>query len=231
MTFDFNFYIILGVSGDASKEEIKKAYYGLSKKFHPDNIETGDEEKFKKISIAYSILYNDEKRKLYDLGQWDKLEPENEIELSDAESNVIALFQNSINKLAFGIMGVRSLDTVVNDVRDSLSKEINNYEDDLVSINKLIISFNGLLSKVRFESQNTKHNLYKMAIAQVISLKEEEIIEIKDQLALAKEMYGIVQDFYFQDSEKYKNFERKLLGLNSPMLEIPKGHKSIGRRY
>lgn len=231
MTFDFNFYIILGVSVDASKEEIKKAYRNLSKKYHPDNQETGDEALFKKIGIAYSILSKDERRKLYDLGQWDKLEPENEIELSDAESNVVALFQNAINKLAFGVVGVRFLNTVVDDIRDSLSKEIDNYGDDLVSLKKMITSLNSLLPKVKFESNNTKHNLYKMAITQIISLKEQEIDEIAGQLKLAKEMYGIVQDFYFQDSKNYKDFEEKLLGLDSSMLEIPKGHRSIGRRY
>ncbi len=59
-----DYYKILGVSKDASKEEIKKAYRKLAHKHHPDK--GGDEKTFKKISEAYHVLSNDQKRKQYD---------------------------------------------------------------------------------------------------------------------------------------------------------------------
>lgn len=62
-----DYYETLGVSKDASKEEIKKAYYKLSKKYHPDiNKDPGAQEKFVEISEAYQCLYDDEKKKRYD---------------------------------------------------------------------------------------------------------------------------------------------------------------------
>ncbi len=62
-----DYYEILGVSKDASKAEIKKSYRKLALKYHPDkNKDAGSEEKFKEISEAYAVLYDDEKRKLYD---------------------------------------------------------------------------------------------------------------------------------------------------------------------
>ena len=62
-----DYYKILGVGKDASKEEIKKAYKKLAKKYHPDlNKESGSEEKFKEINEAASILGDDNKRKQYD---------------------------------------------------------------------------------------------------------------------------------------------------------------------
>ena len=70
-----NYYKILGVSKDASEDDIKKAYRKLAMKYHPDHT-NGDkdaEEKFKKVSAAYEILSNKEKRHGYDNPQRDFL--------------------------------------------------------------------------------------------------------------------------------------------------------------
>ena len=62
-----DYYNILGVEKNASKADIKKAYRKLALKYHPDkNPDKDSEEKFKEISEAYAVLYNDEKRQLYD---------------------------------------------------------------------------------------------------------------------------------------------------------------------
>lgn len=59
-----NYYDILGVSKDASQEEIKKAYRKLAHQHHPDR--GGDEKEFKKVNEAYQTLSNTEKRRQYD---------------------------------------------------------------------------------------------------------------------------------------------------------------------
>lgn len=60
-----DYYSILGVSKNASQEEIKKAYRKLAHQHHPDK-KGGDEAKFKEINAAYQILGNQEKRSQYD---------------------------------------------------------------------------------------------------------------------------------------------------------------------
>jgi len=62
-----DYYEILGLSKDASAEDIKKTYRKLALKYHPDrNKEAGAEEKFKEISEAYAVLSDTEKRSQYD---------------------------------------------------------------------------------------------------------------------------------------------------------------------
>ncbi|MAG93204.1 MAG: molecular chaperone DnaJ [Planctomycetaceae bacterium] len=65
---DSDYYRVLGVSRNASADELRKAYKKLARENHPDR-KPGDEqaaEKFKQVQEAYAILGDDEKRKKYD---------------------------------------------------------------------------------------------------------------------------------------------------------------------
>lgn len=62
-----DYYEVLGLDKNASKEEIKKAYRKLARKYHPDvNKEAGAEEKFKEAKEAYEVLGNEQKKAQYD---------------------------------------------------------------------------------------------------------------------------------------------------------------------
>ena len=63
-----DYYEVLGVSKNASKDKIKDAYRKLAMQYHPDRNKAPDaEEKFKEISEAYAVLSDDEKRQQYDM--------------------------------------------------------------------------------------------------------------------------------------------------------------------
>ena len=63
-----DFYKILGVSKNASESDIKKAYFNLAKKYHPDvNKAANAKDKFSEISQADETLGDSEKQRIYDL--------------------------------------------------------------------------------------------------------------------------------------------------------------------
>lgn len=64
-----DYYEVLGIEKGASKDEIRKAYRRLAMKYHPDrNADKKEEaeEKFKEVQKAYEVLFDDEKRQMYD---------------------------------------------------------------------------------------------------------------------------------------------------------------------
>jgi len=96
-----DYYKILGVNKTASDNEIKKAYRKLAMKYHPDHTkgDKSDEEKFKKISEAYAVLSDKEKRKQYDTfgsaGFQQRYSQEDIFKGSDFESILSELFGGS----------------------------------------------------------------------------------------------------------------------------------------
>ena len=106
-----NYYDELEVNKNASKEVIEKVYKVLAKKYHPD-MNQGDakqeaEEKFKKISEAYEVLSNEEKRKKYD------------IELEASSPNISLEDYNNV---------INERNTLINEL-NSVKNELYNYKN------------------------------------------------------------------------------------------------------
>jgi len=60
-----DYYTILGLTKGASKDEVKKAFRQMASKYHPDK-KTGNEEKYKEVTEAYSVLGDEKKKAEYD---------------------------------------------------------------------------------------------------------------------------------------------------------------------
>ncbi|MBL8471141.1 MAG: DnaJ domain-containing protein [Rhodocyclaceae bacterium] len=81
---DDNYYALLGIRGNATSEEIKRAYRKLAMAWHPDrNAAPAAEEKFKRIQYAYEVLRDPPRRAEYDLAtryRWTYVPPETDVE-------------------------------------------------------------------------------------------------------------------------------------------------------
>lgn len=85
----FDPYAILGVSKDASQEEIKKKYRKLAKKYHPD-LNPGNKEaekKFKEVSHAFDLIGTSEARAKFDRGETDEQMQQKYEEFSQGRKN------------------------------------------------------------------------------------------------------------------------------------------------
>ncbi len=74
-----DYYEVLGISKDASPEEVKSAYRKLARQYHPDVAKENPkaaEEKFKELSEAYEVLADPEKRRRYDQGGFSGVAPD-----------------------------------------------------------------------------------------------------------------------------------------------------------
>jgi len=74
-----NYYEILGVGPEASAEEIKKAYFVMAKKYHPDSGDESEVRKFHEVAEAYKVLSDKDSRKAYDTTQIAKAAHESKV--------------------------------------------------------------------------------------------------------------------------------------------------------
>lgn len=89
-----NYYEILEISTDATQDEIKRAFRKLAKKYHPDMNPNNPNVKdiMQKITVAYEVLSDVEKRKEYDRQHFDELHFERSKSYSQAKENTKSNF-------------------------------------------------------------------------------------------------------------------------------------------
>jgi curved DNA-binding protein CbpA len=154
-----DYYKILELDVTCNKSEIKKKYYELSKKYHPDK-NNGDDEKFKIINEAYETLYDDELREKYKIKKYFK-----NIDFTEEDYELIKRYYYSlINSNEFKLMKLL-YDSIPENIKISMwnrfkkanSKDIVKLEKtiDITELSKDAI-INLLVSKYDYENNKLK---------------------------------------------------------------------------
>jgi DnaJ-class molecular chaperone len=127
-----NYYDVLNVDKKASLQEIRKAYHKLAIKYHPDKSES-DPDRFKKISEAYTVLSDNDKKRQYDMTGFSDFLDENPVDLfeqlmKDFKPDMFSNFSDNLNN-SFGggnvkIKTVLYETNISNDLNDKIKKAV-----------------------------------------------------------------------------------------------------------
>jgi len=183
-----NPYKVLGIKKNASKEEINEAYKKLAKIHHPDI--GGDEDEFKKINEAKSILLDVEKRKFYDL---------NGI-VPDSKS---ALMYEDVKKMMKDhILGRLSQDKEVSIelMKKTIKDEIKKYEDELFSLKEFLEILNENKNAIKKIDKRKKINCFRLAIQELIRETKDSIRSCRHNIDEGEKILEILLGY--EDSKK-----------------------------
>jgi curved DNA-binding protein CbpA len=199
-----NPYTILEITPQASDEEIKNKFRMMAQKYHPDKV-GGDEEKFKQINLAYSILSDPVRKKHFD---------------STGQFNVNpSLREEAINKLA-GLLChfINEIDPELQDLIVCMKNDIHREKNVLANhISTCITSISKLekfLNKIKRKKEG--ENILKAFVVNQIRSQENNINSHNRCLEVCDKMLELLEDYQFTDVD----FEM-LINDTISNLEIP----------
>ena len=179
---DFNPYDILGVSSDATFEEIKSKYKSLAQQHHPDK--GGDEEVFKKIKAAYEILIDPVRRKQYDTTGSTQQEKPIRDECLDRLAKMFFFFSSEIDPEKEDIVLKMRVES-----RKLKDDATHNIEMCKTFINKLNI----LLERLRFKEQGD--NFLKGFAEKQLEIRNNELLNFQKQIMISEMMLELLENY------------------------------------
>ena len=183
-----NLYDELELSKDCTSEEIKQKYRLLAQIYHPDKAVFGDEEKFKRIKLAYETLSDPVKRAEYDsTGKYGI----NDTIKTEAITRLVNMMNHFTKKLN------PEYDDLI------LSFKVDIYQAQS-SVNNSIESFKSEIKKLKIFASKIKRkkegeNVLKSFVDNTIEQHEREIITMQRTLEVFDLMLDILNDYQYGD--------------------------------
>lgn len=171
-------YDVLGITPDATSEEVKKAYKSMAQKTHPDK-PNGSEKEFQAVNGANAILSDPNRRAEYDQKQ-----------VSPAVSKLAELFNSMIDSNDFSGDIIATATSTVNDAILHISKKRK-------STNKDVKKFKSLLGRVESKGDNIYENLLNSKIATC----EQRILALDADAKIMAEILALLTEYKDTDPQ------------------------------
>ena len=183
-----NFYDELELHKNCTSDEIKQKYRILAQLHHPDK--GGDEEKFKKIKLAYEVLSDPIKREHYDStgDHYDDVNIDGEV--LTRLSNMITHYSQQINPEFVDLILKMNLD---------LKHAQEQTNTAIISCNELINKLNIVAKKIKLKQNG--ENLLKSFVDKKIKFHHTELINHKRTLIVFARMLKILEDYHYSHNE------------------------------
>jgi len=185
---DINLYDILGLSKNASFDEIKAKYKSLAQQHHPDK-EGGDPDLFKKIKHAYEVLSDPINRKKYDTTGYYNQGPNIQTEALDQLSR---LFFNLIPNINADI------DDLVLIMKNESRREKDNVNNNINTCNGYIEKLNKIINKIK-KKKDGGENFLKMFAESQLKMRINELQNFKRQIEVLDIVIEILEDYQYGD--------------------------------
>lgn len=182
---DTNLYDILGISKNATFEEIKAKYKSLAQQHHPDK--NGDVELFKKIKHAYEILSDSISREIYDnTGQFANIPSIR----SQALDQLSRLFFNLVPNINADI------DDLIQIMRNESYREKQNINNNINICNGYIFKLKKVINKIQ-KTNPDGENLLKMFAETQLKKHESELQNFTHQIKVVNIAIEILEDYHY----------------------------------
>ena len=182
-----NLYDILGVSNNATFEEIKIKYKSLAQQHHPDK--GGDPELFKEIKKAYEILSDPISREIYDnTGQFTSI-PSIRSQALDQLSRLFFSLVPNINA---------DIDDLIQIMRNESFREKQNINNNINICNGYIFKLKKVINKIQ-KTNPDGENLLKMFAETQLKKHENELQNFTHQIQVINIVTEILDEYYYSN--------------------------------
>lgn len=178
-------YEILGVKKGVRKTTLKKAYYDLAKKHHPDKNNGIHSEEFSDIVLAYKILSDPVKRKKYDrTGEIDNV-------------NISAITVNAIADMFYSIISDQKFNLQIMNIFDIMIEQT---ESKRVKLESAILERRNTIKKLREVSKRIsgKDDFFKELTESNIPSIEFEIRKYENDVEVSKAILTFLKDYKYK---------------------------------
>ena len=181
-------YEIVGVAKTATKSQIKKAYRMKANVHHPDK--GGDPEKFKRLVLAYNILFDEEKRARYDAG-----------ESPDAISKAALSEDQQILTLVLGLFcqavatGNPDRQDIIQAIRMSVNQSMQTFSVESIKEQNFIKKFESAAKRMKTKGPD---NAFVAAAKSQIETHQRNIAKVEEQLRIGRGALKFLEAYSYE---------------------------------